>query len=102
MEDRSTRLAALLRAQRESAGLTQRQLAGQAGVSLGALQDLEQGRTVRPRRQSLDRLAAVPRSTAAQHAELVRGSARAPDAAGLRLCRLRSPMESGICRFARD
>ena len=77
MEDRATRsagrLAGLLRTQREGAGLTQRELASRAGVSLGALQDLEQGRTTRPRRQSLDRLAAVLRLTADQHEELVRG-----------------------------
>jgi transcriptional regulator with XRE-family HTH domain len=48
------RLAALLRAHRTAAGLTQRQLAGKAGVSLGAL---EQGRTRRPRGQTLPRLA---------------------------------------------
>jgi len=36
------RLATLLRARRTAAGLTQRQLAGRAGVSLGALEDLEQ------------------------------------------------------------
>src|SRR5215469_11413734 len=95
MEDRMTRsagrLAVLLRTQREGAGLTQRELASQAGISLGALQDLEQGRTSRPRRQSLDRLAAVLRLTADQHEELVRASAAAagqcaavPEAAGQR------------------
>src|SRR5215469_13765446 len=95
MEDRMTRsagrLAVLLRTQREGAGLTQRELASQAGISLGALQDLEQGRTSRPRRQSLDRLAAVLRLTAGQHEELVRASAAAagqraavPEAAGQR------------------
>src|SRR5215472_14554087 len=62
-------LAVLLRARRENAGLTQRELASQAGISLGALQDLEQGRTGRPRRQSLDRLAVVLRLTTDQHEE---------------------------------
>src|SRR5215472_6646757 len=50
-------LAALVRASREHAGLTQRQLAERAGVGLGALEDIEQGRTRRPRQQSLARLA---------------------------------------------
>jgi DNA-binding SARP family transcriptional activator/tetratricopeptide (TPR) repeat protein/DNA-binding XRE family transcriptional regulator len=54
-------LAALWRTRRESAGLTQRQLAHRAGISLGALEDLEQGRTVRPRRESLAGLAAALR-----------------------------------------
>jgi transcriptional regulator with XRE-family HTH domain len=70
-------LAVLLRARRESAGLTQRELASQAGISLGALQDLEQGRTGRPRRQSLGRLAVVLRLATDQHEELVRVSAAA-------------------------
>jgi DNA-binding SARP family transcriptional activator len=78
MEDRMTSsrglLAVLLRTMREGAGLTQRELASRAGISLGALQDLEQGRTSRPRRQSLDRLAAVLRLTADQHEELVRAA----------------------------
>ncbi len=71
------RLAVLLRARRAGAGLTQRQLASRAQISLGALQDLEQGRTVRPRRQSLDRLAAVLRLTADQHEEFAAAAAAA-------------------------
>ena len=56
-------LAALLRTRREGAGLTQRQLAHRAGISLGALEDLEQGRTVQPRPESLAGLAAALRLT---------------------------------------
>jgi transcriptional regulator with XRE-family HTH domain len=41
-------LAVLLRSHREAAGLRQRQLATHAGISVGALQDVEQGRTTRP------------------------------------------------------
>jgi DNA-binding SARP family transcriptional activator/DNA-binding XRE family transcriptional regulator len=51
-------VAELVRRHREAAGLTQRQLADRAGISIGALQDLEQGRTTRPRQASLARLAA--------------------------------------------
>jgi DNA-binding SARP family transcriptional activator/transcriptional regulator with XRE-family HTH domain len=50
-------IGALVGERRRAAGLTQRQLAEAAGVSLGAVCDLEQGRTARPR--SARRLAAV-------------------------------------------
>ena len=52
-------LAGFVRRHRESAGLTQSELAARAGMSLGAVRDLEQGRTTRPRRRSLDRLVAA-------------------------------------------
>ncbi len=48
---------AAVRSRRLAAGLTQRQLAAAAGVSLGALRDLEQGRTSQARVDSLSRLA---------------------------------------------
>ena len=41
-------LAVRVSSQRAAAGLTQRQLADRAGISLGALEDLEQGRTRNP------------------------------------------------------
>ncbi len=43
------RVGILIREQRVNAGLTQRQLAAAASVSIGALRDLEQGRTRCPR-----------------------------------------------------
>ncbi|MBK1787236.1 BTAD domain-containing putative transcriptional regulator [Prauserella cavernicola] len=49
----------LLRAHRLRAGLTQRQLAGRANVSAGAIRDLEQGRTRSPRSTSVQALAAA-------------------------------------------
>lgn len=49
----------LLRTHRLTAGLTQRELADRAGVSVGAVRDLEQGRTRRSRRASLSQLAAA-------------------------------------------
>jgi DNA-binding SARP family transcriptional activator/tetratricopeptide (TPR) repeat protein len=55
----SGRLGVLVRARREGAGLTQRELAVRAGVSVGAVRDIEQGRTAWPRPGSLARLAAV-------------------------------------------
>ena len=52
-------LAGLVRARRLAAGLTQQQLARAAGVSVGVVRDLEQGRTGQPRRRSAERIAAV-------------------------------------------
>jgi hypothetical protein len=52
-------LAAMVRAHRRLAGLTQRQLAALAGISVAALRDLEQGRIRQPRAESVARLARV-------------------------------------------
>ncbi|GAA2209589.1 tetratricopeptide repeat protein [Nonomuraea monospora] len=49
----------LLRAHRRRTGLTQRQLADRAGVSAGAIRDLEQGRTRSPKRDSVQAIAAA-------------------------------------------
>jgi DNA-binding SARP family transcriptional activator len=49
----------LIGPQRKAAGLTQRQLAQAARVSIGVVRDLEQGLTARPRRDSVQRLAAA-------------------------------------------
>jgi len=51
------RLGTLVRERRRAAGLTQRQLAQRSGLSVAAVRDLEQGRTRRPQRESLDALA---------------------------------------------
>jgi DNA-binding SARP family transcriptional activator/tetratricopeptide (TPR) repeat protein len=50
---------ALVRARRLGAGLTQRELAVRAGLSVGTVRDIEQGRTATPRPGSLSRLAGV-------------------------------------------
>ncbi|MEU8355504.1 BTAD domain-containing putative transcriptional regulator [Nonomuraea sp. NPDC048882] len=59
MQARVTRTSfgGLLRAHRRRAGLTQRQLAERAGVSAGAIRDLEQGRTRSPKRDSVQAIA---------------------------------------------
>src|SRR5690348_8511169 len=77
------RLALLLRSHREAAGLTQRQLAARAGISAGALEDLEQGRTRRPRPESLNRLAAALGLTGEQRGELAAAGRHHPDPGGL-------------------
>src|SRR5215831_737034 len=55
----SARLARLVRDRRRAARLTQLQLATAAGVSVGVVRDLEQGRTGQPRRRSVERIAAA-------------------------------------------
>jgi DNA-binding SARP family transcriptional activator/tetratricopeptide (TPR) repeat protein/DNA-binding XRE family transcriptional regulator len=50
---------ALVRDRRRAAGLTQQQLAVAAGVSVGAVRDLEQDRTARPHPQTAERLRAT-------------------------------------------
>lgn len=52
-------IGAFIRERRRAAGLSQQQLAEAAAVSVGALRDLEQDRTTRPRHSSLKRLGAV-------------------------------------------
>src|SRR4051812_29797839 len=47
----------MIKEARQRRGLTQRELAVKAGLSLGAVRDLEQGRSSRPRPPSLEALA---------------------------------------------
>src|SRR5580692_5650272 len=61
---------ALVRASRQKAGLSQRQLAAAAGVSVSVVRDLEQGRTARPHSESLRRLASALRLSRQQATEL--------------------------------
>ncbi|MEV4623924.1 BTAD domain-containing putative transcriptional regulator [Asanoa sp. NPDC049573] len=53
----STNFATQLRLKRQDAGLTQRELATRAGVSVAVIRDLEQGRTKRPQPRSVEALA---------------------------------------------
>jgi DNA-binding SARP family transcriptional activator/DNA-binding XRE family transcriptional regulator len=87
-------LGALVRARRESAGLTQRQLAVQAGVSIGAVRDIEQGRTAAPWPGSLARLTAALELDERELDSLVSLSGRREAAAG----RGRRPGTSGAAR----
>jgi DNA-binding SARP family transcriptional activator/tetratricopeptide (TPR) repeat protein len=52
-------VASSIRDRRLAAGLTQREVAAVAGVSVGVIRDLEQGVTLRPRPQLLQRLATL-------------------------------------------
>jgi DNA-binding SARP family transcriptional activator len=52
-----TGVGPMLRRFRQRAGLTQQEVAQRAGISLGGLRDLEQGRVLRPRPANLRRLA---------------------------------------------
>jgi DNA-binding SARP family transcriptional activator/tetratricopeptide (TPR) repeat protein/DNA-binding XRE family transcriptional regulator len=74
----------LIRTRRRAAGLTQQEVASRAGVSLGAIRDLEQGRTVRPRPELVVRLAEVLGFEAVEAVEGVEGSKveHAQDASG--------------------
>jgi DNA-binding SARP family transcriptional activator/tetratricopeptide (TPR) repeat protein/DNA-binding XRE family transcriptional regulator len=70
---------------RAAAGLTQGQLASRAGVSAGAVRDIEQGRTMRPRPASVTRLAEALRLSGGQREELsllVAGPRRTDGGAG--------------------
>jgi DNA-binding SARP family transcriptional activator len=64
-------MGALVKRYREDRGATQRGLAAAAGMSLGALRDLEQGRTRSPRWGTLEELTAVLGLGQAERAELV-------------------------------
>jgi len=58
-QNRNDGLGALVQAQRQAMGLTQQQCADLAGISLGTLRDLEQGRTHQPLSRSITRLASL-------------------------------------------
>jgi DNA-binding SARP family transcriptional activator/DNA-binding XRE family transcriptional regulator len=65
-----TELGGLVREFRVSAGLTQQELAAVAGMSIGALRDLEQGRTRCPRWAAVDAIAVALRLDRTERAEL--------------------------------
>ena len=55
----ASQFGSLVRAYRRQAGLTQRELAAKAGLSVAALRDMEQSRRCRPRANSLAALASA-------------------------------------------
>ncbi|MGH3373264.1 MAG: BTAD domain-containing putative transcriptional regulator [Actinoallomurus sp.] len=71
-------LGDLLKHFRRRAALTQREAAGRAKMSVGGLCDVEQGRVVRPRPDTLRRLADALRLSSAETAELIQLSRQGP------------------------
>src|SRR5215475_16126223 len=63
---RAATLGTLVRDRRHATGQTQRQLAEAAGVSVGAIRDLEQGISGRPRRATVQSLASALRVSTAE------------------------------------
>jgi transcriptional regulator with XRE-family HTH domain len=72
--DDALEFSGLLRHHRIRAGLTQRELAEFAGVSPGAIRDLEQGRSRNPRPRSVRALALTLRLSDADTAGLLRAA----------------------------
>lgn len=72
VRDEAAGMGYMLKRHRERAGLTQRELAAASGMSVGALRDLEQGRTRSPRWGIVEELAAVLGLGQTQRTELAR------------------------------
>jgi transcriptional regulator with XRE-family HTH domain/tetratricopeptide (TPR) repeat protein len=95
-------LGALLRGHRLTAGLSQAELAGSAGVSVRTLRDLERGTGVRPRGHTVRRLADALELTGPERAALL----AAAEVSDYRVVRLPPPpalvgRESELSRLAR-
>ena len=84
------RAARLIREHRQIAGLTQRQLADAAGVSVGTVRDLEQGRTTHLHAESIRRLTRALRLDRREATELARTAAR-------RLCDVDGAVRRATC-----
>ncbi|MEN3612148.1 BTAD domain-containing putative transcriptional regulator [Plantactinospora sp. ZYX-F-223] len=97
----ATSFGGLLRAHRRRTGVTQRQLADRAGMSAGAIRDLEQGRTRSPKRDSVQAIATalglsgpdVEQLHAAAEAHRVRRAGAGPVRAGPLRIRVLGPIE---------
>lgn len=72
-------LGGVVRGFRRRAGLTQQEAAELAGLSVGALRDIEQGRVSRPRVSTLRRIADVLELSRAERDDLVREADDEPD-----------------------
>jgi DNA-binding SARP family transcriptional activator len=89
---------------RRAAGLSQRDLAGDAAVALGVLRDLEQGRTEQPRWGSVEALATALGLDPAQRTQLMRvwtmdsgrGPARRPGRARIRASSQADPVQVAV------
>src|SRR5258708_3832258 len=80
-------LCDLVQQLRRNAGLTQRELADRAGMSVAGLRDVEQGRVKRPRVSTLRRIAEATGLSPVESRELVRLGSQGPVLAqDLRIC----------------
>jgi DNA-binding SARP family transcriptional activator len=86
-------LGDLVRHFRRRAALTQREAARRAGMSLGGLCDVEQGRVVRPRPGTLRRLAAALELTSAETTQLIQFGRQGPVLADDLLIRVLGSLE---------
>lgn len=75
----ATELGAMLRQARQTAGLTQEELANKTGMSTRAIGDLERGQTARPHRRSLELLGEALGLSDSARAQLIGMSRRVPD-----------------------
>jgi DNA-binding SARP family transcriptional activator/DNA-binding XRE family transcriptional regulator len=78
-DGRYGRLGGVVRGFRRRAGLTQQEAAELAGLSVGALRDIEQGRVSRPRASTLRRLAGVLELSRSERDDLMREADDEPD-----------------------
>ena len=90
-EDGGADAGSMVRIRRRAAGLTQQELADLAQVSLGTVRDLEQGRTHRPRRNSMTRLAGALGLDPTRLQTLTRGTTEPAGPEGAR-----RPRDSGL------
>jgi DNA-binding SARP family transcriptional activator/DNA-binding XRE family transcriptional regulator len=91
-------IGSLIRQQRTAHRLTQHQLAQSAGVSIGSLRDVEQGRTLSPRWELLRKVAAVLGFDPEQLSQLV-GVSAGTGGERSRTPAVPSPATRGACLF---
>jgi DNA-binding SARP family transcriptional activator/DNA-binding XRE family transcriptional regulator len=89
-------LAGVVQQLRRNAGLTQREMAERAHISLAGLRDLEQQRVTRPRVSTLRRIAAALELSATEARELVRLGSQGPLLARNLLIQVLGPLSISV------
>lgn len=92
----SRNLGDLVKHFRRRAALTQREAAGRATMSIGGLCDVEQGRVVRPRPDTLRRLADALELSSSEEAELIQLSRQGPVLADDLQLRMLGPLDARV------